>query len=44
MVKICFKRFSKYMLENRSLFIEEIIDFRFFVVKVVFGDSVVVVR
>lgn len=44
MVKICFKCFSKYMLENRSLFIEEIIDFSFFVVKVVFSDGVVVIR
>lgn len=44
MAKICPKRLSKYMLENRSLFTEETIDFRFSVVKVAPGDSAAVAR
>lgn len=44
MAKICPKCLGKYMLENRSLFTGETIDFRFSVVKVAPGDSAVVAR
>lgn len=44
MAKICPKCLSKYMLENRSLFTEETIDFRFSVVKVAPGDGAAVAR
>lgn len=41
MVKICPKRLSKYMLKNRSLFIEETIDFSCFVAKEAPRDAAV---
>lgn len=44
MAKICPKCLSKYMLENRSLFTGETIDFRFSVVKVAPGDSAALAR
>lgn len=44
MAKICPKCLSKYMLENRSLFTEETIDFSFSVVKVASSDGAAVTR
>lgn len=44
MVKICLECLSKYMLENRSLFTEETIDFSFSVVKVASSDGAALTR
>lgn len=44
MAKVCPKCLSKYMLENRSLFTEETIDFSFSVVKVAPSDSAAMTR
>lgn len=44
MAKICPQYLNNYMLENRSLFTEETIDFSFSVVKVASSDGAAVTR